>query len=209
MNNVIKILSNNKDYRMVVIDTKKIIERELAEFKGSPLVRNVMKRFITNCVLLSGIHDFKQKISVSLRLSANMSFYCVIADRSIYSEYNEAGCDNEADLFDCQSILAVTTGDWQTGIYTGTVKAQMDDMDMIFSHYMMQSEQIYGRFMTGKKNIHRGCVYQILPFADETNIQKEDQKLSYLLEELECADWLDVPKIYDPVGTVVFETKIE
>ena len=74
MNNVIKILSNNKDYRMVVIDTKKIIERELAEFKGSPLVRNVMKRFITNCVLLSGIHDFKQKISVSLRLSANMSF---------------------------------------------------------------------------------------------------------------------------------------
>lgn len=212
MNNVIKILSMNKDYRVAIADTKKIAERELAGFTGEIAVRDFLAQFITNCALLSGINDFSSKISVSLRLSEEASAFCLITGQTLSLEYSgtlNLYRKNLSDLFDCKSIMTVTTGDWQTGLHTGTVEAYIDNIDMLFSHFAMQSDQLSSQFIIAKKDRSRGILFQPLPFAEHDTMQKASQELAYLSEKLEQADWEDVPALYAHLGKVVSQSKIE
>ena len=212
MNNVIKILSMNKDYRVAIADTKKIAERELAGFTGEITVRDFLAQFITNCVLLSGINDFSSKISVSLRLSEEASAFCLITGQVLSLEYSKTfnlHRKSLSDLFDCKSIMTVTTGDWQTGLHTGTVEAYIDNIDMLFSHFAVQSDQLPSQFIIAKEDMSRGLLFQPLPFADNNSMQKASQELAYLSEKLEQADWADVPTVYAHLGEVVSQSKIE
>ena len=212
MNNVIKILSMNKDYRVAIADTKKIAERELAGFTGEISVRDFLAQFITNCVLLSGINDFSDKISVSLRLSEEDSVFCLITEQVLSLEYSETlnlHRKSLSDLFDCKSIMTVTTGDWQTGLHTGTVEAYIDNIDMLFSHFAVQSDQLPSQFIIAKEDMSRGLLFQPLPFADHNSMQKASQELAYLSVKLEQADWADVPTVYAHLGEVVSQSKIE
>lgn len=212
MNNVIKILSMNKDYRVAIADTKKIAERELAGFTGEISVRDFLAQFITNCALLSGINDFSDKISVSLRLSEEDSVFCLITEQVLSLEYSETlnlHRKSLSDLFDCKSIMTVTTGDWQTGLHTGTVEAYIDNIDMLFSHFAGQSDQLPSQFIIAKEDMSRGLLFQPLPFADHNSMQKASQELAYLSVKLEQADWADVPTVYAHLGEVVSQSKIE
>lgn len=211
MDNVIKMLSTHKDYRIALADTRQIAERELAGFAGERSVRDFLAHFITNCVLLSGINDFSHKISVSLRLSEGASAFCLIADRSLSLEYADAlnaYRGSLSTLFGCTSVMSVTTGDWQTGLHTGSVEAHIDSADMLFSHFTVQSEQLPSQFMIAGKDRSRGLLFQPLPFADHGAMQKAEQELAYLSGELEQADWTDVPKIYHHLGSVISESTI-
>ena len=212
MNNVIKILSMNKDYRVAIADTKMIAERGLAGFTGEIAVRDFLAQFITNCVLLSGINDFSSKISVSLRLSEEASAFCLITGQVLSLEYSKTFNLHQkslSDLFDCKSIMTVTTGDWQTGLHTGTVEAYIDNIDMLFSHFAVQSDQLPSQFIIAKEDMSRGLLFQPLPFADNNSMQKASQELAYLSEKLEQADWADVPTVYAHLGEVVSQSKIE
>lgn len=212
MNNVIKILSTNKDYRVAIADTKKIAERELTGFTGEIAVRDFLAQFITNCALLSGINDFGSKISVSLRLAEETSAFCLITEQVLSLEYSgtlNLHRKNLSDLFNCKSIMTVTTGDWQTGLHTGTVEAYIDNIDMLFSHFAVQSDQLPSQFIIAKEDRSRGILFQPLPFADHNSMQKASQELAYLSVKLEQADWADVPALYAHLGKVVSQSKIE
>lgn len=211
MKNIIKMLSKNKDFRIVIADIYKIAENELKDFTGSNSVREFLEQIITNCILLSAINDFNQKISFSLRLSREISIFCRIANLKFSLEYTDKL--NEFDgtifsLFDDKSVLSITTGDWETGLYTGTVEAHIDNVDMLFAHFTVQSEQLLSHFIMAGKTTTRGLLFQPLPFASEKAMAKSDQELVYLSKLLEQTDWENVSEIYVHLATVISESRI-
>lgn len=212
MNNIIKMLSTNKDFRMVIADTHQIAEKELNNFTGRNCIRGFLEQIITNCTLLSAMNDFSQKISSVLRLSKDISVFCMITNSKFSIEYtcklNEFD-GSVSDLFDDKSVLSITTGDWETGLHTGTVEAHIDNVDMLFAHFTVQSEQLPSHFIMAGDNTTRGLLMQPLPFADKKIMAKNDDELVYLSKKLEKANWQEVISIYSHLANVVSENKIE
>lgn len=212
MKNIIKMLSLNKDFRIVVADTHQISKMELSNFTGNDYIRKFLEQIITNCTLLSAMNDFNQKISFSLRLAKQISISCRIADAKLSIEYsNKLNVLDvkPSDLFNENSLLSITTGDWNTGLHTGTVEAHIDNIDMLFTYFMLQSEQLASHFIMAGDNTTRGLLMQPLPFADEKQIASSDAKLVYLSKQLEQTEWLNVKDIYSHLTKVISESIIE
>lgn len=184
------MLSANKDFRIVVADTYQIAEEELNDFTGKNYILEFLKQIITNCTLLSAMNDFNQKISFSLRLSKGISIFCMIANSKFSIEYTDKLNEFDgtlSDLFDEKSLLSITTGDWETGLHTGTVEAHIDNVDILFAYFTVQSEQL----------------------ADKKEIAKNDAELVYLSKQLEETEWQKVSEIYSHLAKVISESKIE
>lgn len=212
MNNIIKMLSVNKDFRIVIADTYQIAEKELNDFTGNDCTRKFLEQIITNCTLLSAMNDSNQKISFSLRLSKEISIFCMITNSKFSIEYtnklNEFN-GTVSDLFNDKSLLSITTGDWDIGLHTGTVEAHIDNIDILFAYFTVQSEQLPSHFIMAGDNTTRGVLMQPLPFADEKAISKGDAELLYLSKQLEQTEWQKVISIYNPLANVISESKIE
>ena len=125
MNNIIKMLSANKDFRMVIADTHQISEKALSEFTGTHCIRKFLEQIITNCTLLSAINDYNAKISFSFRLSQGASIFCQITDSKFSIEYKNELNDfvgTVADLFDNKSVVSITTGNWEQDYTQGQLR---------------------------------------------------------------------------------------
>ncbi len=210
--NIIKMLSTNKDFRIVIADTYQIAEKELNDFTGNDYIREFLKQIITNCILLSAMNDFNQKISFSLRLSKEISIFCMITNSKFSIEYTGKLSQFDgtiADLFDGKSLLSITTGDWNTGLHTGTVEAHIDNVNILFDYFTVQSEQLPSHFIMAGDNSARGMLMQPLPFADEKVIAKNDAELVYLSKQLEQTEWQKVINIYSHLANVISESSIE
>lgn len=210
--NIIKMLSTNKDFRIVIADTYQIAEKELNDFTGNDYIREFLKQIITNCTLLSAMNDFNQKISFSLRLSKEISIFCMITNSKFSIEYTRKLSQFDgtiADLFDGKSLLSITTGDWNTGLHTGTVEAHIDNVNILFDYFTVQSEQLPSHFIMAGDNSARGMLMQSLPFADEKAIAKNDAELVYLSKQLEQTEWQKVRSIYSHLANVISESRIE
>lgn len=206
------MLSVNKDFRIVIADTYQIAEKELNDFTGNDCTRKFLEQIITNCTLLSAMNDSNQKISFSLRLSKEISIFCMITNSKFSIEYtnklNEFN-GTVSDLFNDKSLLSITTGDWDIGLHTGTVEAHIDNIDILFAYFTVQSEQLPSHFIMAGDNTTRGVLMQPLPFADEKAISKGDAELLYLSKQLEQTEWQKVISIYNPLANVISESKIE
>lgn len=212
MSNIIKMLSANKDFRMVIADTYHIAEKELCGFTGNGCIRDLLEQVITNCTLLSAMNDFSQKISFTFRLSKDISIFCMITNSKFSMEYSDSLNEftgTVTDLFNNKSVLSITTGDWETGLHTGTVEAHIDNVSMLLSHFTVQSEQLPSHFIMAGRNSTRGLLMQPLPFADEKIMAKSDAELVYLSKKLEQANWHEATKIYSHLANVVSENKME
>lgn len=211
MNNVIRMLSVNKDFRMVIADTRQIAEQALSEFRGTDCMRGFLEQIITGCTLLSSINDVNAKISFSFRLSHGVSIFCQITDANFTMEYRDT--INEfngavAELFDNKSVVSITTGNWETGLHTGTVEAYMDNAAMLFAHFTVQSEQLPSHFIMAGDHASRGLLMQPLPFAAEPFISKAAYELNYHSKELEHMDWKCVPARFRHLAKVISENRI-
>ncbi len=212
MNNIIKMLSMNKDFRIVIADTYQIAEKELNDFSGNDCIRKFLEQIITNCTLLSAMNDFSQKISFMLRLSKDISVFCMITNSKFSIEYTNKLNEFKgtvSDLFNNKSLLSITTGDWDTGLHTGTVEAHIDNIDILFAYFTVQSEQLPSHFIIAADNATRGVLMQPLPFADKKAIAKGNAELLYLSKQLEQTEWQKVIRIYNPLGNVISESRIE
>lgn len=212
MKNIIKMLSMNKDFRIVIADTYQIAEKELNDFTGNDCIREFLEQIITNCTLLSAMNDFNQKISFSLRLSKKIFIFCMITNSKFSIEYtNKLNEFNGtiSDLFNDKSLLSITTGDWDTGLHTGTVEAHIDNIDILFAYFTVQSEQLPSHFIMAGDNATRGVLMQPLPFADKKAIAEGDAELLYLSKQLEQNEWQKVISIYSPLANVISESRIE
>lgn len=211
MKNIIKMLSANKDYRVVIADTLHIAEKELGNFTGQACIRGFLEQIITNCTLLSAMNDFSQKISFMLRLAKGVTISCMISKSKFNIDYAEKLNEFDgtvSDLFDDKSVLSITTGDWETGLHTGTVEAHIDNVDILFAHFTVQSEQLPSHFIMAGTKTTRGLLFQPLPFADEKLMAQADRELVYLSTALEQTVWQSVLDIYNPLATVISESEI-
>lgn len=212
MNNILKLLSTNKDYRIVIADTAHVARRQLLSFKGRDEIRTMLEQVITNCTLLAAMNDMNQKISFSFRLSQSVSIFSSITNARFSLEYTDAlhgFAGSVAELFHPPSVLSITTGDWTTGLHTGTVEARIDDIGMLLSHFTVQSEQLPGHFIMGGQLATRGLLMQPLPFADDKAMTDSAAELVYLSRALETTKWDEVPDLYRHLANVVSESKMD
>lgn len=212
MKNIVKLLSLNKDCRIVIADTEQVALLELDMFRGQTNVRNFLKQMITNFTLLSAINDFNQKISLTLFLANKLNVYCMIENAKFSIEYTNELNDfsgNITELLGDASILMITTGDINTGLHTGTVEAQIDNVNMLFSYYTVQSEQLPSHFIKPGNSNSRGMLIQPLPLFDERKLEKDDREFLFLGERLEHSKWTEVDQIYNHLANVVSRNKVE
>ncbi|PXW90501.1 Hsp33 protein [Pseudogracilibacillus auburnensis] len=85
----------------------------------------------------------------------------------------------------------------------------MDSIDMILSHFTVQSDQLPSHFIMAGDNHSRGVLMQPLPFADKKLISKSDDELVYLSKELEQVNWNNAANIYSHIANIIAENKIE
>lgn len=212
MNNIIKLLSVNKDYRVVVADISQMSEMGLHQFTGPAHIRRFLEEIMTQCTLLSAVNDFNQKISFTFRFSKGISIFCRIAHAKFSIVYTDSLCSFKgtvAELLHHKAVLSVTTGDWETGLHTGTVEAHYDSVGMMLSHFTVQSEQLPAHFIMAGNSTTRGILIQPLPFAAVKTLAKEDAEFVYLSTALEQSRWEEVASIYSDLANVVSENKIE
>lgn len=212
MNNIIRMLSVNQDFRMAVTDTRQIAAKALNSFTGTASMRSLLQEIITNCVLFSSVNNAPPKISFSFRLSQGVSIFCQISDAKFTMEYSAEINKFEgtaADLFDDKSVVSVTTGSWETGIHTSTVEAHMDSIVMLFSHFAVQSEQLPSHIILGEDNASRGILMQPLPFADYKLMGKAAYEVVYHAKELGRLPWGQVPGKLSCLAKVISENTIE
>lgn len=213
MDNIIKMLSLNKDFRLAVVDTSQIAEKQLFNFTGKRYIRNLLEEVITGCTLLSAINDFSQKVSFTFRLANDISIFCMIENQKFCMEYSDSLHEftgTITDLFNIKSVLSITSGDRNTGLHTGTVEASIDHVSMLLSHFSVQSEQLPSHFIiAGNQFSTRGLLMQPLPFANEKEMEKIDAELVYLRQRFENEQWNELPKLFSHLAHVVSENTIE
>ncbi len=212
MNNIIKLLSANNDFRIVIADTFAIAEKELSNFTGIASIRNLLEEIITACTLFSAVNDFNAKTSFSLHLANSISIYCKISNLKFQLDFSdELNAFNGPvfELFDSKSLLSITSGDWETGLHTGRIEAHIDSPSNLLAYFTVQSEQIPSHFILTGNNTSRGVLLQPLPFADEKSISDCDRELVFLSKQLEQANWQDVKNIYSHIANVISESRIE
>ncbi|ETT63326.1 Hsp33 protein [Paenibacillus sp. FSL R7-277] len=212
MNNIIRMLSVNQDFRMAVADTRQIAAKALNTFTGTANMRSLLQEIITNCALFSSINDAPSKISFSFRLSQGVSIFCQITDAKFTMEYSAEIIKFDgtaADLFDFRSVVSITTGNWETGIHTSTVEAHMDSVVMLFSHFTVQSEQLPSHIILGEDNASRGILMQPLPFADNKLMGKAAYEVVHQVKELGQLPWVQIPGKLSYLAKVISENTIE
>lgn len=158
------------------------------------------------------MNDMSQKISFTFRLSQGVSIFCSITNARFSLEYADALHEFDgvvSDLFHPPSVLSITTGDWDTGLHTGTVEARIDDIGMLLSHFTVQSEQLPGHFIMGGQLATRGLLMQPLPFAEDKAMTDSDAELAYLSRAMETTKWDEVPGLYRHLASVVSESKMD
>lgn len=206
MENILRFLSLKKEYRMTVVDTSQLSQKLLQEFNGSKEVRKLIEQVVTSCTLLVAIDNLEKKLSFSFRLTESHTIFFQINYPEVILHYSDSLTHYQGSvqkLFDKTSSLSVTVGDWKTGIHTSTIEADRESIEAILEHFTIQSEQLVSYFITTRTNPFRGILLQPLPFADETDIQKEIGKLRYLSEHVGRCAWREVEEMFSDQAIVI------
>lgn len=81
--NCLKLLSQEKNFRIVVADTSKINEKLLADFAGTPTMRNFLEELITAVVLFAAVNDFYTKVSMLFHYGKGNTIFCELKNQAI------------------------------------------------------------------------------------------------------------------------------
>lgn len=211
MNNVYKLLTNNKESRIVIIDTQKIARKELSNFTGKSSIKFFLQETITSCALFAAMNDFHSKISFSFRLANNVLIFCEIKNNQLtldYSEHLNTFSGKMTDLITEGSILSITTGDWNIGLHTGTVEISDANMNMVLAHFSNQSDQLPSHYIFPKNTFTRGVLLQPLPFANPTDIEKKQQTIREFSPIFEESSWRETPKLFKNIAYVLWENTL-
>lgn len=208
MENVFKLLSKNKDCRLVIIDTEKIAKKELNNFTGDPDIKEMLQQTITSCALFAAINDFYTKISFSFRFTKDISLFCEIKDGQLILDYKEelnTFAGDLSSLITHQSVLSITTGDWNIGLHTGTVEITLEDMSRVLAHFTVQSDQLPSHFIFPENLYTKGILLQPLPFANKNKIENMNQNIQYLSSKFKHSPWSKVPNLFENIGDVIWK----
>lgn len=208
MFNTIKFLTVQKDCRLVIVDSQELVQRELASFSGNQAARAFLEEAITAAVLFGGIHDFHTKFSFLYRFGKNEKIFCEIKQNNLSLEYSEKMNEEDFELeswLNRPAILSITTGDWQTGLHTGTVAFLNKRPGEALTGFSLQSEQLLSEFLISQEQPTSGILLQGMPFVEKSALADIRQQVLQK-QELPLANWLVAG---EELGRVLWQKKVE
>lgn len=211
MENTLKLLSHNKDCRIVLTNTTNLSSSKLIRFKGGDSAKKFLNEMITTSILFSGTNDFKTKTSFKFKLNKELTAYCLVEDGTLRLEYSSAFetiKESPDHQFTLQSTLSITIGDF-SGLHTSTVLAQKTTVCGNLNFFTKQSDQLPAEFILSHNNPSIGVVLQPLPFADVDSIRKIRDTLAERIDQLHAANWTNATNSFSDIGKLLWEKKVE
>lgn len=167
--NCLKLLSQEKDFRIVVADTSKINEKLLADFAGTPTMRNFLEELVTVVVLFAAVNDFYTKVSMLFHFGKGKTIFCELKNQEVSLSYPKNGLSMEEWNLN-QGLLSVTVGDWSIGLHTGTVPITSNKPAEMLTFFSKQSEQLNSHYVISSKS--KGTLLQELPFTEQEAVDE-------------------------------------
>lgn len=207
MNNVMKLLSQKKDSRIVIVNTEEIFPIELVN-KDS---ERFLKEMLTCCMLFAALNDFKTKTSFTLRINRELKVYCLIQEgcdtRIEFSHGFERKDIKPKEQFTHKSSLSATVGDF-SGMHTSTILADSPQFSEILNFYSKQSEQLPTKFLMSSTNPFLGAVVQPLPFANIDSINDLSHTIAEKINLASDCSWEKIPVFFKNIGTILWGKKV-
>lgn len=207
MNNVIKLLSQKKDSRIVIVNIEEIFSIQLIN-KDS---ERFLKEMLTSCMLFAALNDFKTKTSFTLRINKELKVYCLIQEgRDTQIEFShgfESEVINPKEQFTHKSTLSATQGDF-SGMHTSTILADSPQFSEILNFYSKQSEQLPTHFLMSRTNPFLGAVVQPLPFANIDSINDLSHTIAEKINRTSDCSWEEIPVFFKNIGTILWDKKV-
>lgn len=210
MANFLKLLTNDKEIRIFLVEATSLLEE--SELKGmqTPLARQLYANIFVNCCLLWGfLTEAGQRITVSFRFKPEGCLASGLINWAgnvtcTFSSPLASFAGQFADLAGEGATLSITKGSRREGVFTGTVELKAPSIDACFSDFYTQSEQIKTIFRTWfEKGVARGCLVQPLPFAGDERLKSVLERIDRAENYLVTEEWTALPSIVFPDAAIV------
>ena len=206
MKNVVKLFSHNKDSRVVITHAGGCCSLNLASKESE----HFLKETLTSCILFAGLNDFNTKTSFTLRITRDLSVYCLVQEAQVQLTFSPTFDDKRIkpkEHFTRKSTLSVTIGDF-SGMHTSTISAVASTFSEILNFFSKQSEQLPTRFLIHESNPLLGAVIQPLPFADLDSVNVLSHTVVEQLDAINATSWGNQPDTFGGIGTILWDKQV-
>lgn len=215
-NNLIKLLTIDKQIRLYLVDATDIINLNILEDIKADTVKQFYKQLVTNCSLMRGLlSEEDQRLSISIRLHPDRyTAHCYIdGNGNINCLLSPELCNYSGDIANLMgkgATLSITRGSWLGGMFTGTVEINSPSVDHFFSYFFLKSDQLETVFYSWiDHDILRGCMVQPLPFADTNKLTDMLQRIDNHISHNNKRNWDVIIKIDFPNTKIVDEYSLQ
>ncbi len=215
-NNLLKLLTNNKEVRLYIVDVTDILEYSNIKEVETDFAKGLYTKVFTCFSLLRGfLTERDQRIDISIRFKPEgYSVNCNIdGDGNIHCTFStklRIFDGKFKDLVGKGATLSITRGGWMTGMFTGIIEINSDSIELCISDFYSKSEQIYTIFKTWVCNgIVRGCMIQPLPFAGSDSLEYIIDSINRNQSSLSSGEWEKLPKEVFSYARVIEEYDIQ
>lgn len=211
-NNLIKLLTLDKEIRLYIADTTDIMVNSNLKDMETDFAKQLYKQIFTSGSLLRGFLTEKdQRLNIGIRFKPEgCSAQCDIDGSGnihcIFSSKLKVFDGEFTDLIGEGASLSITRGSWLGGMFTGTVELKSDSIESCFSDFYSKSEQIETIFRIWASNgIVRGCMIQPLPFYCSDNLNNVIESVDNNEIYLSTGKWSNLQSEIFPYASLIEE----
>ncbi|WP_026478696.1 Hsp33 family molecular chaperone HslO [Alkaliphilus transvaalensis] len=215
-NNLIKLLTNDKEVRFFIVDTTEALKQSNLKEMKTDFSKELYAKVFTSCSLLRGfLTSEDQRLSVNVRFNLKgYSINCEIDGcgniHCIFSARLMAYEGEFLDLISDGATLSVTRGSWMGGMFTGTVELNSESIESCLADFYSKSEQLDTIFRTWVCNGKvRGCMVQALPFANINNLINVIDNINKNEKFISKVEWARLTNEIFSYATVIEEYSIQ
>lgn len=215
-NNLIKLLTLDKEIRLYITDTTDILINSNLKDMKTDVSKQLYKQIFTGCSLLYGFLTEKdQRLNISIRFKPEgYSAQCDIDGSGnihcIFSSKLKVFDGELADLVGEGASLSITRGSWMGGMFTGTIELKSDSVESWLTDFYSKSEQIETIFRTWTSNgIVRGCMIQPLPFYCNDNLNNVIESVDNNEIYLWTGKWSSLHGKVFPYASIIEEYRLQ
>lgn len=212
MENFVKLLTNDKEIRIFMVEATNLLARSNLKVMKTDVARQLYTNFFINCCLLRGfLTEVDQRIMVNLRFKPTGHVaYGDVTNRGnvncTFSPQLVFFAGDYTDLVGEGTSLSITRVNWRGGMFTGTVELKSASVDACFSDFYTESEQTKTIFRTwNARGVARGCLVQPLPSCRSERLQFVLDNIDRAQKDLVTVQWAELPSSVFSYATVVEE----
>ncbi|MCR1899808.1 Hsp33 family molecular chaperone HslO [Irregularibacter muris] len=215
-NNLLKLLTKDKEVRLYIVDTTDILEHSSLKEMETDFAKELYTKIFTCCCLLRGfLTERDQRLDVSIRFKPEgHSVYCNIdGEGNIHCTFSSKlriFNGEFKDLVGKGTTFSISRGSWMGGMFTGTIELDSDSVELCFSDFYSRSEQVETIFRIWVSNKRvRGCMIQPLPFAQSNNLKYVIDSIDSNQVFLSAEELKELPNKVFSYARVIEEYKIK